>query len=265
MSIQPEPDKGLSEPDSETDLPTAPADEMSDKEPARRRGTPKAEDDAAGRTITVTRGCVFGAIAVMALCVVASGVGLWLLGQQRGIGPFGDLASSSPSTENAAQVPATTVATVNGEPITTQDLDNLVAVNIAMTTLQGGEQVNLTPQQRQQARLELLNQAIRNTLILQAARSVGMTVSEDRAQAEWFAWVRRSGLTPDQLDAELQQAGASREVFQEWLGNALLANQYLTQYVAQGSTQEERTQAYEQWLQQQLESAQIQVYQTTQN
>lgn len=150
---------------------------------------------------------------------------------------------------------------VNGEPITTQELDHLVAVNMVMTSVQNGQPMTLTQQQRQQARMELLEQAIRNTLVLQAAERAGVNVSEDQVQAEWLAWVRQTGMTLDQVDAQFAQAGISREGFQSWLHSALIANQYLTQYVAQGNAPQERTQAYEDWMQQQLETSEIQIFQ----
>ncbi|MBS1253300.1 MAG: Chaperone SurA [Anaerolineales bacterium] len=261
MTIQSESNADRQEFDPEEGLSTTPtpAENAPDDEVLEPEQIAGEEDADVARTITLTPGCVFGVIAVAAMCVVLTGAGLWFAGRERGIGPFASMASGRAS--GAGQVPATTVASVNGEPITTEDLDNLLAINMVMTAIQGGQQMNLTPEQRKQARMELLNQAIRNTLILQAARSAGLAVSAEQAQAEWLAWVRRSGLTPDQLDAELAKVGTSREAFQQWLGNALVANQYLSQYVAQGSGSEDPTQAYEEWMKQQLETAQIQLYQ----
>lgn len=259
MDIQSQP--GVTEEEAHAQHGVAPASEEANvvpNDPVDQDWDTFDDDDADARTLTITPGCVFGIILAVAALVAAVGGGLWLLGRQAGVGPFATTASSAPA---GGQVSATTVATVNGEPITMQDLDTLVSINMAMTTLQGGQQMNLTQQQRQQARMELLNQAISNTLILQAARQAGLTVSEDQVQAEWLAWVRRTGLTPDQLDAELIRAGANREAFQEWLGEALVASQYLNQYVAQGAGPNERTQAYEEWIQQQMETASIQIYQ----
>ncbi|MFQ5342995.1 MAG: SurA N-terminal domain-containing protein [Anaerolineae bacterium] len=193
---------------------------------------------------------LLGVITLIAGCVVVSTAGLWLAGEFGGFGPLAPVPTSVPA-----------VAVVNDQPITLQQLDDLVAINLLMTSLEKGQPMTLTPQQWQQARNELLNQVIRNTLILQAARSAGITVSQDMMQAEWLAWLRKYELTPTEIDARLAQAGTSQEVLQEWLGNALAANLYLRQYVAPGGEDQEREKAYQQWIEQQLATAQIQVYQ----
>jgi len=195
-------------------------------------------------------GLLLGVIGLIAGCVVLSTAGLWLAGELGGIGPLAPVPASVPA-----------VATVNGEPITLQQLDDLVAINLLITSMENGQPMTLTPQQWQQARSELLNQAIRNTLILQAARSVGITVSPDMVQAEWLAWLRKYELTPTEIDARLAQAGTNQAVLQEWLGNALAANLYLRQYVAPAGEDQDPEKAYQQWIEQQLSTAQIQVYQ----
>ena len=208
------------------------------------------EGDAVNTNSNLSPGLLLGVIGLIAGCVVLSTAGLWLAGEFAGIGPLAPIPTSVPA-----------VATVNGEPITLKQLDNLVAINLLMTSLEKGQPMTLTPQQWQQARSELLNQAIRNTLILQAARSAGITVSPDMVQAEWLAWLRKYELTPPEAADRLGQAGTSQEVFQEWLGNALAANLYLRQYVAPASDDQDPEKAYQQWIEQQLSTAQIQVYQ----
>jgi hypothetical protein len=212
------------------------------------------EGDAVETNTNLSPGLLLSVIALIAGCVVLAAAGLWLAGEVGGVGPLAPAPAAVPA-----------VAVVNGEPITTQQLDDLVAVNVVMASLERGQPMTLTPQQRQQARSEMLNQAIRNTLILQAARSAGITVSQDMVQAEWLAWLRKYELTPADLDARLAQAGTTQEVLQEWLGNALVANLYLRQYVAPSAEEQEREKAYQQWIDQQLSTAQIQVYQMPAN
>lgn len=210
-----------------------------------------SQDQSTEVQTALSPGLLLGVIALIAGCVVLTTAGLWLAGELGGIGPLAPVPTS-----------VSAVAVVNGQPITLQQLDDLVAINLLMTSLANGQPAaTLTPQQRQQARSELLDQAIRNTLILQAAHSAGITVSQDMVQAEWLAWLRKYELTPDQLDAQLAQAGTSQEALQAWLGNALMANLYLRQYVAPGGDDQEREKAYQQWIDQQLSTAQIQTYQ----
>lgn len=197
---------------------------------------------------------LLGIFTLVAGCAVLAGVGLWLAGQVAGVGPLAPIPT-----------PIAAVAIVNGEPITLQQLDELVAITTLMASLESGQPVTLTPEQWQQARAEMLDQAIRNTLILQAARSVGITVSDNMVEAEWLGWVRKYELAPGELETRLIQNGASPDVLRAWLRNALAANLYLAQYVAPGAQQEERQQIYEQWIQQQLATAQIQVYQMPAN
>lgn len=224
-----------------TSTETHPIDERLEQEPFAD------EEGVAESTISLSPGLLLGVLALVVGCGVLAGAGVWLAGQVGGVGPLA-----------AAPTPVPAAAVVNGEPITVKQIDDLIAVNIVMASLENGEPLTLTPQQWQQARSELLNQAIRNTLLLQAARGAGITISPEQAQAEWLAWLRKYDVTPDQLDAQLAQAGASREVLQDWLGNALAANLYLRQYVAPGVEDEERQKAYEQWIEQQLSTAQIQ-------
>lgn len=221
------------------------------------------EGDAVASSISLSPGLLLGFFTLVVGCVVLAGSGVWLAGQVGGVGPLAAAPTlrrgpSMNSGRRSGQAPVPAAAVVNGEPITVKQIDELIAINIVMASLENGEPLTLTPQQWQQARSELLNQAIRNTLILQAARGAGITVSQEQAQAEWLAWLRKYDVTPDQLDAQLAQAGASREVLQDWLGNALAANLYLRQYVAPGAEDEERQKAYEQWIEQQLSTAQIQ-------
>jgi hypothetical protein len=129
-----------------------------------------------------------------------------------------------------------------------------------MTSLESGQPTALTPEQRQQAHSQMLDQAIRNTLTLQAARSAGIGAPDEMVEAEWLAWLRRSGMTPDQFTAFLNQSGATEQTFKSWLRDALTANLYLQQDIAPSQDPEERMQAYEAWMQQQLQTAQIQLY-----
>lgn len=206
------------------------------------------------RIIQIGPGCVIAGLAIVAL-IVLGGVAVWAVGR------MGSAAPAASAQLPPGQVPPSTVVTVNGEPITAQDLDNLVAINLVMTSLEnGGQPTALTPEQRRQARSELLDQAIRNTLTLQAARSAGIGASSDMVDAEWLAWLRQTGMTPDQFAAFLTQAGASEDVFKAWLRDALTANLYLQQDIAPSADPEERMQAYEAWMQQQLETSQIQLY-----
>jgi L-cysteine:1D-myo-inositol 2-amino-2-deoxy-alpha-D-glucopyranoside ligase len=213
-------------------------------------------DRASGSTeriIQIGPGCVIGGLAVVALLALA-GLAVWAVGRLGSAAP----AASPPLA--SGQVPPSTIVTVNGEPITTRDMDNLLAVNLVMTSLESGQPTALTPEQRQQAHSQMLDQAIRNTLTLQAARSAGIGAPDEMVEAEWLAWLRRSGMTPDQFTAFLNQSGATEQTFKSWLRDALTANLYLQQDIAPSQDPEERMQAYEAWMQQQLQTAQIQLY-----
>lgn len=227
---------------------------------AERKAAANAEEAAIShtrnsteRTIEIGPGCAIGGLAVVALLVLA-GLAVWAVGR------LGSAAPAASPQLAPDQVPPSTVVTVNGEPITAEELDNLVAVNIVMTSLESGQPMALTPEQRQQARSELLDQAIRNTLTLQAAQSAGVGATNEMVEAEWLAWLRQSGMTPDQFTAFLNQAGATEQIFKSWLRDALTANIYLQQDIAPSQDPEERMQAYEEWMQQQLETSQIQLY-----
>lgn len=195
-------------------------------------------------------GWLLGAFLVATLCVLVAGVGLWAAGRFAGVGPLAPVPSSPP------------VAVVNGETITLHQLDNLVALNVAMAPLQTGQAMNVTPAQWQQLRNQLLNQMIRNTIVLQEARKAGITVTDAQVDAELQAMLDRYGITLEQLDAQLAQAGIQREVLREWLRGALIATTYLRQYVYVGVTEEEQQkQAYERWIQERINNSQIQVLQ----
>jgi hypothetical protein len=205
------------------------------------------------RTISISPGCVVAGLSIVVVCIALAAGGLWLAGEVAGSGPL------------AAPTGSPAVAIVNGEPITSQEMDQLVAVNVVMRSLEDGEPVELTPQQWQQARAELLNQAINNRLIVQAARQAGVVVPANQAEAEWLAWQRKYELTPSELDAELARVGVDRQVLLGWLQNALIANVFLRQYVAPNATPEEQEQLYQDWLAKQLQTAQVQTFQPAGN
>lgn len=205
-------------------------------------------DDEINAGVGLSAGWLLGALLVAVVCALIAGAGLWAAGRFAGVGPL------------AVPTPSPPVAVVNGEPITLRQLDNLVALNVAMAPLQTGQPMNLTPPQWQQMRTQLVGQMIRNTIVLQEARKAGITVTDAQVDAELQALAAKYGLTLEQLDAQLAQAGIQRDTLREWLRGALIATMYLQQYVYGGVTeQEEQRQIYEEWIQERINSAQIQV------
>jgi len=122
---------------------------------------------------------------------------------------------------------------VNGEKITREDLLTLVNVNRAMYPLSQGREMNMDPSALLQFELQLLDQVIDNTLILQEAAKAGVTVTDQEVDAEIAGLIANYGITDAQLDAQLRRAGTGRQALREWLRGALVANRFFGQLMSQ--------------------------------
>lgn len=155
-----------------------------------------------GRKKKDTRQYVFGAVVFVVLVAVVAGL----------------IYLASKSGEMRLQRQGDIAATVNGEPITMDYLD---------------EQYDRVPVEYRQfiTKATLLNQTINEVLLLQEADRQGVNVTQADVQAEIENAMMQAGVTPEQLDERLAEQNISREFLEELYGKQLKINALLDQTV----------------------------------
>jgi thiol-disulfide isomerase/thioredoxin len=150
------------------------------------------------------------------------------------------------------------VATVNGEKITREQLIRAVNINQAMYPLAQGRPLNMDPASLRQFDIELLDQMVDNTLLVQEAKKANLTVDEQAVDGEVNALLSSYQITEQQLDSQLTTYGLRRADLREWLGGALLASQLITQKAGQPTSDGQPFNA-QSWLNEIQAGADIQV------
>jgi peptidyl-prolyl cis-trans isomerase SurA len=95
-------------------------------------------------------------------------------------------------------------AKVNGQIITGTDVDQRVALVIA-----ANDGAQISPQEMQNLRLQVLRNLIDETLQIQEARAQEMAVTQDEIDQTYTRVAVQGGRTPEQLDAHLRTIGSS--------------------------------------------------------
>jgi foldase protein PrsA len=144
--------------------------------------------------------------------------------------------SGTPSTAGeaakAVQLPAGTIALVNGEPITTKEWEDTL---------------------RRVAGRGILDVMVRHKLVRQAAQKAGITLSDEECQAQYDRAVAAAG-GPDALVARLQETGESQEDFKTRMQSEMLLHKLIEKDLA--VTDEELKKVY---LEQYGRTAEVQV------
>lgn len=108
------------------------------------------------------------------------------------------------------------VAVVNGEPVTSSELDRRVKFQLLEFKRQ-----NITPPDLATLRGQLLENAILETLLLQQAKQEGLLPDNETVQATAQANMARAGLTAQQMKDQLAKDGATMAEYYSDLKNEM--------------------------------------------
>lgn len=174
---------------------------------------------------------------------------------------FGDPAAvttaSQPAAPNAAAAPELpeVVATVNGEAITRR----MVEAEIKISRLNVTEPLApLTGEDLTHAQEEALNQLITRHLILQDATRRGYALTD--AVVEERANLLFGSYGAEALDQALANAGASRDDMLWWVREIFTVEGYTTEVIMGEVAPEARQQVYNDWLNIQRSTAEIEIF-----
>jgi peptidyl-prolyl cis-trans isomerase SurA len=118
------------------------------------------------------------------------------------------------------------VAVINDDVITHLELENRLSGLDAEIRAQGGE---VPP--REELRKQMLQQMINDKLQLQAAKRLGLSVSEEAIDEALTNIARNNQLSVRQLREALASEGVSYELFREGIKTQMLINQIYTRHI----------------------------------
>ncbi|MFN8481752.1 MAG: redoxin domain-containing protein [Anaerolineae bacterium] len=233
-------------------------------EPAPPAGGPPKRDDPAGAEEAKRGGSSSAwiiSILVTILVLVIAGAAwfLWLRPNQAA-GAIS--ASSGPSVPSSPGVPAPlddlppVVATVNGDPITREQLTQLIRINQAVYPLTNGGELPIDPNSLQQMRSSLLDQIVNSRLQLAAAKQDGVVAADVDVDKDLQAFRANFG-DPAKLDAALARYGLSLDNMRNWIRDSSTVNKWVV-IKGQEAAKQGKPFSVESWLNDQLVSADIQ-------
>lgn len=164
---------------------------------------------------------------------------------------FNQQADGSPQPGPTTQV----VATVNGEAITRDMLE--AEVNISRLNVQEPRSP-LTGEDLVRAEEEALNQLISRHIILQAAARENFKLDDVFIQERVDLLFGSYG--DEALDKALRQARVTREDLFWWVSEMTTAEEYVIQVIMAGVDPDARRQVYNDWLNTQQATADIQIF-----
>lgn len=124
-------------------------------------------------------------------------------------------------------------ALVNREVITGTDVDQRVALIIALNNFQ------INDQQRDQLKLSVLRSLIDETLQIQEAKANEIAISQDQISQSFSRVSQRMGRTPDQMRAWLREIGSSERSIKRQIEGELAWNRLLQRKVTINVGEEE--------------------------
>ena len=130
-------------------------------------------------------------------------------------------------TAQAAQMTVNKIAAVvNGEMITMLELRQHTMAEMSR------KQIKPNDPKATAVEREVLDSLINDILIRQEAKRFKVSVSDAEIEEELQKNISRSGVSADQVDAELKRQGTTRALYKERLGNTMLRQRMTTFMVA---------------------------------
>jgi peroxiredoxin len=118
------------------------------------------------------------------------------------------------------------LATVNGEPVTAEDVDVELAIQQGVQA-QKGRQLSENPDDVRAFRRELLDQLVDQQLMLQAAEGLGITVTDEEVTSELPVLGQEFAINMEELEQFALEAGVTAEAFQDWARRGIIERRYL--------------------------------------
>ncbi len=180
---------------------------------------------AAQRKARTRRRAGWGLAGLIGLALIALGLAWWIGQPPRGV-----------------------LARVNGEYITTPQVDREILLNRAISALaNNGQGINET-------RTATMERLISELIQAQAAHRAGAQVTDVDVRAAIASLIAREGWTPAQLEAALTRQDLSWADLQASLQNSVLINRYIRTVITQGVTDPVQASALEKTWRAQVES-----------
>jgi peroxiredoxin len=141
----------------------------------------------------------------------------------------------------SAQPPPDALVRVNGEVVTTGQVDREILINRAVTAL-------ITGQEETISRSSALDSLIERRMRVQDALRAGVTVNDDDVNAFVAAVLKQNEKTPEELDTALKGYGLTRTDFNNEQRDIVLINRYIGLKVTAGATTDDaREQKINDW------------------
>ncbi|MDQ1156394.1 peptidyl-prolyl cis-trans isomerase SurA [Sphingomonas sp. SORGH_AS 950] len=117
-------------------------------------------------------------------------------------------------------------AIVNDTVLTGTDLDQRMALALALNNV-----TNLSAEDRDRLRMQILRQLIDETLQIQEAKTADITVTPDEINQAYARFSQQFGKTPSQMNAFLRQVGSSEKSMRRQIEGELAWSRYLRRKV----------------------------------
>ncbi|WP_294280955.1 peptidylprolyl isomerase [uncultured Sphingomonas sp.] len=117
-------------------------------------------------------------------------------------------------------------AIVNDTVLTQTDIDQRMALAMALNNA-----TNLSPEDRDRLRMQILRQLIDETLQIQEAKTADITVSADEINQAFARFSKQFGKTPSEMSAFLRQVGSSDKSMRRQIEGELAWSRYLRRKV----------------------------------
>ncbi len=172
-------------------------------------------------------------------------------------------ATSGPSVPSSPGVPApfddlpNVVATVNGDPITREQLTQLIRINQAVYPLTNGGDLPIDSTSLQQMRTSLLDQIVNSRLQLRQAKLDGVVAADADVEKDLAAFQSNYGMDQGKLQASLSRYGLSVDDLRNWIRDSSTVNKWVV-IKSQEAAKQGKPFSVESWLNDQLVTADIQ-------
>ena len=227
--------------------------------PAERKlggGEPSQETKSGGSSSA----WIISIIATLLVLVIAGAAWfLWVRPHQA----TGVTAAGGPSVPSAPGVPAPyddlppVVATVNGDPITREQLTQLIRINQAVYPLTNGTELPIDAVALQQMRTSLLDQIVNSRLQLRQAKLDGVVAADADVEKDLAAFESNYKMDQGKLQASLARYGLTVDDLRNWIRDSSTVNKWVV-IKGQEAAQQGKPFSPESWLNDQLVSADIQ-------
>ncbi len=117
-------------------------------------------------------------------------------------------------------------AIVNDTVLTQTDIDQRMALAMALNNA-----TNLSPEDRDRLRMQILRQLIDETLQIQEAKTADITVSADEINQAFARFSKQFGKSPSEMSAFLRQVGSSDKSMRRQIEGELAWSRYLRRKV----------------------------------